>query len=173
MISATIPAVVRLWTSTVLNAPARASAICAIVLGSLLATSPASAQVVTFEVGTVEVLPGDTGVQVPIFVSANDDITGFDLGLSYEDTRLDLVEVTLEGGVLEGRVLELFEDNVPLPGNVTISAILDSVAPYNPVVEEGDGQLLLSLVFDVVVARLTDLAWSSAGRVGPPRLGIL
>ena len=101
----------------------------------------------TLTLGSVTALPEET-VELPLSLTTDAAVNELVVHISFSASQLNLLEVSLEGGVLDGVELEL--DDVDLgAGEITAHWILDDSEPFDPVIEAGDDLLLATLRFNV------------------------
>lgn len=110
-------------------------------------------------IGEATTAPGST-TALPIFLSHDGPVQGFQTALTYDNTLLTLHDVTFDGldlpAMLQPDTVEFFlfnvDDNVaPLTGWGAAAALFDSTSPFNAqVLMPGTNQSILNYHFEVV-----------------------
>ncbi len=112
-------------------------------------TSTVEAQAPQLTLDTVDLFREQTAVPVELRLDNTDPIEAVEIGLQVSSTAVTITDVLLEGGVLDGVTLEFAAAEIDPGGQeVSILWILDSTAPFSPVIAAGAGQLLATLLID-------------------------
>ncbi|MGE4619016.1 MAG: hypothetical protein AAEJ04_04315 [Planctomycetota bacterium] len=141
------------------------------VLSLTLSGRTVSAQAPLLELGDVVVFPGQTGVEVPVSLSAIDSVSGVQVGIAVDPDRIILQQLDLSGSILEAISVEFLETSVDAEeGEATLSVIIDGSAPYDQSLPAPDAVLLGTLIIDasswLVPTNLEPLAFTDG--VGEP-----
>lgn len=128
----------------------RRAAIVVLLLCAGAGLSPVAGQTPQLTLQSVEVFSSQEGVPLELRVTSAAPIEAIEIGFAVSDPLVQLSDVALEGGVLAGLSLEF--SAVSIDGNgleASILWILDSTAPYSPVVPAGTDQLLATVLVDI------------------------
>jgi len=110
----------------------------------------ADAQSPTLALAAVPVYPGQSGVPVELTLSHINSVEGIEIGLQTSSALLEIDDVILVGGVLEGLPLELsLVEIAPGGQSATIRWILDSTVPFDLFLPPGQNQLLGTVLCSV------------------------
>ncbi len=109
-----------------------------------------TAQTPSLTLATVETMPGAIEVPVPLRLTHKAPVHALAIGITYDQLNTTLVEFSLGGGVLDGIQLEFSHLDIdPTSGEIAFFVVLDSSAPYDPVIPPGADQLVAELIFDM------------------------
>ena len=120
-----------------------------VLLCALGAVRPGFAQAPVLELGDVVVYPGQSGVEVGIWLTANEPVSGVQVGIAVDPDRIHLQHLQLSSGVLATIPIEFLETTTDEEeGEATLLAIIDSEAPFDQSLPAPQAALLGTLVFD-------------------------
>ncbi len=141
------------------------------LLCALGAIRPVSAQTALLELADVVVFPGQSGVEVEIFLSCDEPVSGLQVGIAVDPDRIILQQLDLSAGVLAAISVEFLDTTTDdEEGEATLLAIIDSEAPFDQSLPAPSAALLGKLVLDasswLVPANAEPIAFSDG--VGEP-----
>lgn len=121
-----------------------------IAFASIAGASLARGQVPQLALDVASVIPGQNAVPLGLRLSHTAAVESVEVGLELSASTVDIAEVVLAGGVLDGLTLEFAAVGIDADGQeASLRWVLDSTAPFSPVIPAGSGQLLATVLLDV------------------------
>ncbi len=121
-----------------------------LLLACLALPGLVQAQSPLLELESIMVYPGQNAAPIGLFLSHIAPVEGVEIGLATSSPTVQMTDLLLLGGVLQGLSLEFSAVSIDADGQeASIRWILDSSAPFDVVIPIGEDQLLATLLIDV------------------------